>query len=75
MSNIHYTRTTHFRRLLLAVLTLNFVILRFLYIPFTLYPPHSNSSMLNAYQLHRTSSEGHKVLVEYEQMFQYAHIT
>jgi hypothetical protein len=30
--------------------------------------------MLNAYQLHRTSSEGHKVLVKYEQMLQLTHI-
>jgi hypothetical protein len=30
---------------------------------------------LNAYQLHRTSYEGHKVLVKYEQILQLTHIT
>jgi hypothetical protein len=73
MWNIHFTRRTYFRRLLWALLTLNVVISRFLYLPVTSFPPHS--SMLNTYQLHKTSSEGHKVLMKYEQMLKLAHIT
>jgi hypothetical protein len=72
MSNIRYTRKIYFRRLLWAVLTLNVVISRFLYIPFATFPPHRMNSLLNAYQLHTTSFESHKVLVKCKQMLQLA---